>query len=211
MGGSAAELIRNFRDLSAKPAEKSDAKIQFLFQPVVELPKAPVPLSIDTTEAGEEESKKQGLSNPRLSSDCITRLNSSPKNSEVMSRIQTLYEQHQERKKVLEHGLAKGMRHCASHQNLPLAKAAAKPIAMKPNVSKKTTLISSVKGGKKKSIRVEVGIAPGRKETIVLQQGDSIPKVVEAFCKEHSLDNFTKNKLVAILSKHTRELTNLIS
>eukprot|EP00826_Nyctotherus_ovalis_P000926 TRINITY_DN10084_c0_g2_i6.p2 TRINITY_DN10084_c0_g2~~TRINITY_DN10084_c0_g2_i6.p2 ORF type:complete len:161 (-),score=41.45 TRINITY_DN10084_c0_g2_i6:260-742(-) len=134
MGGSAAELIHNFRDLSAKPAEKPDAKIQFLFQPVVELPKAPVPLSIDTTETGEEESKKQGVSNPRLSSDCITRLNSSPKNSEVMSRIQTLYEQHQEKKKVIENKLVKGMRHCTSHQDLSLAKVSA--MLMVENVSK---------------------------------------------------------------------------
>jgi hypothetical protein len=99
---------------------KSDAKIQFLFQPVVDLPQAPV--SIDTTETGEEETKRPIIVNPRLSSDCITRLNSSPKNSEVMSKILKLCEQHQEKKKVLEANIPKGMRHCSSDQDLSQTK-----------------------------------------------------------------------------------------
>lgn len=111
--------------MTAKSVEKSDAKIQFLFQPIVDLPQAPVPLSIDTTETGEEENKRP---NPRLSTDCITRLNSSPKNSEVMSRILTIFEQHQEKKKVIETNKSKVMRHCTSYQDLSQAKVKRKII-----------------------------------------------------------------------------------
>ena len=128
IGGSAAELIDDFKDLTEKPVVKSDAKIQFLFQPIVDLIQAPVPVSIDTTETGEEETKKPIVSNPRLSSNCITRLNSSPKNSEVMSRILKLCEQHQERKKVIEANIPKGMRHCSSHQDFSQAEVTKKII-----------------------------------------------------------------------------------
>jgi len=79
---------------------------------------------------------------------------------------------------------------------------------MKPMVSRKTNLISSVRTKKKKTIRVEVGIAPGKKKVIIMQYGDSVLKVVENFCKEHSLDTYTKNKLMDILHKRTSELTD---
>jgi hypothetical protein len=79
---------------------------------------------------------------------------------------------------------------------------------MKPMVSRKTNLISSVKSGKRKVIRVEVRITPSKKEVIVMQYGDNISKVAESFCKEHSLDIYTKNKLIDILHKHTSELTD---
>lgn len=118
---SAAELIHNFKDLTMKQSDKSNTKIQFLFQPVVELPKGPVPLSINTTESTEEEIKKP--INGRLSPQSIARLNSSSESSEVMQRISKLYEQHQQVKRLIQtKGMKGGMRHCTSHPELSCKK-----------------------------------------------------------------------------------------